>query len=38
MPGNTNEYWELTLNYTINNESFTAVERIEVKSPVDGKK
>ncbi len=38
MPGNTDEYWDLKLDYTINNRAYTATKRIDVKSPVDGKK
>tara|TARA_R110002012_G_scaffold283304_1_gene473555 strand:- start:80291 stop:81136 length:846 start_codon:yes stop_codon:yes gene_type:complete len=38
MPGNADEYWDLKLDYTIENESFTVTERIEVQSPPDGKK
>lgn len=30
MPGNDMEYWELSLNYTINGESFTIKDRIQV--------
>mgnify|MGYP003631197481 FL=1 len=37
MPSNTEEYWDLTLNYVYNNQSYTVTEQIEVKSPVDDK-
>lgn len=36
MPGNADEYWELTLDYKINGQDFGAVERVEVTSPADG--
>jgi len=38
MPGNTDEYWDLTLEYTIADQEYTVTERIEVNSPMDGKK
>ncbi len=38
MPGNVDEYWELTLDYKIAGLDFSAVERIDVKSPADGKR
>ncbi len=37
MPGNAEEYWELSLDYTIAGQSYNATERIEVKLPTDGK-
>ncbi|SMC54501.1 hypothetical protein [Cellulophaga tyrosinoxydans] len=36
MPGNDTEYWDLTINYTVNGESYTVTEQIEVKAPLDG--
>ena len=36
MPGNDTEYWDLTLNYTINGESFSFTEQIEINAPLDG--
>ncbi len=36
MPGNDTEYWDLTINYTVNSESYTVTEQIEVKAPLDG--
>ncbi|MAN58719.1 MAG: hypothetical protein CMC08_02655 [Flavobacteriaceae bacterium] len=36
MPGNSNEYWDLTLNYKINDVTYSAIERLEVLSPGDG--
>lgn len=38
MPSNTDEYWDLDLNYTIEGQSYKAKERIEVKAPADGKR
>ncbi|WP_350284865.1 hypothetical protein [uncultured Croceitalea sp.] len=38
MPGNTDEYWDLNLEYSFNGQTFDASERIEVKSPTDDKK
>ncbi|HEA19778.1 hypothetical protein LCGC14_1330660 [marine sediment metagenome] len=38
MPGNADEYWELTFDYTIDGQAYNATERIEVTAPVDGKK
>ena len=38
MPGNADEYWELNLEYTIAGQTYNASERIEVQSPIDGKK
>lgn len=38
MPGNTDEYWELALNYTIDGQTYDAAERIEVVAPSDGNK
>ncbi len=38
MPGNADEYWELGLEYSVNGQTFNATKRIEVKTPVDGKK
>ena len=35
MPGNDTEYWDLTINYTVNGESYTVTEQIEVKAPLD---
>lgn len=37
MPGNTDEYWDLSLEYSIVDQTFEAKERIEVKLPADGK-
>ena len=37
MPGNTDEYWDLGLEYTVNGETFEVTERIEVMAPADGK-
>lgn len=38
MSGNTDEYWNLGLEYTIAGETFEVKERIEVKAPTDGKR
>ncbi len=38
MAGNANEYWELTLEYTVEGQTYNATERIEVNAPTDGKK
>ncbi|WP_411030756.1 hypothetical protein [Spongiimicrobium sp. 3-5] len=38
MPGNTEEYWELGLEYTVDGQTYNVSERIEVKAPADGKK
>lgn len=37
MPSNTDEYWDLTLDYVYNNQSYTVTEQIEVKVPIDDK-
>ncbi len=37
MPGNVDEYWNLTLKYSIKGQSYEVTERIEVKVPVDDK-
>lgn len=38
MPGNADEYWDLSLEYGIADGTFEAKERIEVKLPTDGKR
>ncbi|UII80412.1 hypothetical protein [Flagellimonas sp. CMM7] len=38
MPGNADEYWELTIEYTVEGQTYNATERIEVNAPADGKK
>lgn len=38
MPGNMDEYWDLTLEYSISGQAYNATERIEVKTPADGKR
>ncbi len=38
MPGNTDEYWDLTFDYNIGGQDFSTSERIEVNSPADGKR
>jgi hypothetical protein len=38
MPGNADEYWEMTIEYTIEGQTYNATERIEVRTPLDGKK
>ena len=38
MPSNTTEYWELGLEYSFGGQTYNLTERIEVKTPVDGKK
>jgi len=38
MPGNTDEYWDLTLEYSISGQTYNVTERIEVKIPMDGKR
>lgn len=38
MPGNTDEYWDLKLEYKINGETFDVTKRIEVKAPADDKR
>nr|WP_299215169.1 hypothetical protein [uncultured Allomuricauda sp.] len=38
MPGNLDEYWELTIEYTVEGQTYNATERIEVNAPTDGKK
>nr|AWJ66194.1 hypothetical protein [uncultured bacterium] len=38
MPGNANEYWNLTLEYSIDGQTYEATERIEVKTPADDKR
>ncbi len=38
MPGNTDEYWELELEYSVNGQTYNVAQRIEVKAPVDGNK
>lgn len=37
MPGNADEYWDLTITYKINGEEFTTKKTIDVISPADGK-
>lgn len=37
MAGNTDEYWNLGLEYTINGETYSADTRIEVNMPLDEK-
>jgi hypothetical protein len=37
MPGNTNEYWDLTINYKVDGQEFTTTKTIDVISPADGK-
>lgn len=32
MAGNSTEYWDLTIEYTINNTTYTATERIDVEA------
>lgn len=34
MQGNDMEYWELSLNYTINGQTYTIKERIQVTDPI----
>lgn len=38
MPGNADEYWNLTLEYSIQGQSYEVTERIEVKVPSDDKR
>lgn len=38
MPGNTDEYWDLGLEYSITGQTYEVKERIEVGLPADGKK
>jgi len=38
MPGNADEYWDITFNYSLGGESFSATERISVGLPADGMK
>jgi len=38
MPGNSDEYWELNLEYGFGGQTYNLKERIEVKAPADGKK
>ncbi|MCK0189812.1 hypothetical protein [Arenibacter sp. F20364] len=37
MPGNADEYWDVTLTYGVNGEEFSLTETIEVTAPADGK-
>lgn len=37
MPGNSDEYWEMTLDYKIDGQEFSATEKLDVKNPADGK-
>jgi hypothetical protein len=37
MPGNADEYWDITLNYKVDGEDFSFTETIDVKAPSDGK-
>lgn len=36
MPGNATEYWDLKIMYTVNNQDYEVVERIDVLAPSDG--
>ena len=36
MPGNSEEYWEMEVEYTVDGETFTVSEEIEVIAPADG--
>lgn len=38
MPGNTDEYWDLKLEYKINGQTFDVAKRIEVMAPEDNKR
>ncbi len=38
MPGNTDEYWELTINFSIDNKEYKATTQIDVKAPLDDKR
>ncbi|WP_276390315.1 hypothetical protein [Eudoraea chungangensis] len=38
MPGNSEEYWDLELEYTANGQVYNAIEKINVKAPLDGKR
>ncbi|MDN3725403.1 hypothetical protein QRD02_13525 [Aequorivita sp. SDUM287046] len=38
MAGNASEYWDLTLNYTLNGEQITETHQISVTEPTDGLK
>ena len=38
MPGNEDNYWEITLDYTIDGQAYSITERIEVKAPADTKR
>lgn len=38
MPGNTDEYWDLTLEYSIEGQVYEVTEQIEVKVPIDNKR
>ncbi|MEA1785230.1 hypothetical protein U1E44_03935 [Arenibacter sp. GZD96] len=37
MPGNTDEFWDLTVNYTVNGQEYSASKVINVMLPVDEK-
>ncbi|WP_431123371.1 hypothetical protein [Flagellimonas flava] len=36
MPGNSEEYWEMEVEYTVDGETFTVSKQIEVIAPADG--
>ncbi len=38
MPGNTEEYWDLELEYTVDGQMYNTIEKIDVKAPTDGKR
>ncbi|MCG2462348.1 hypothetical protein K8352_16425 [Flavobacteriaceae bacterium F89] len=38
MPGNADEYWDLTLDYKIDGLDYSTSARIDVNSPADGKR
>mgnify|MGYP003700860801 CR=1 FL=1 len=38
MPGNAEEYWDLTLNYQLDGQSFSVTEQIDVREPADALK
>ena len=37
MPGNADEYWDITVNYEVDGEEYSLTETIDVTAPADGK-
>ena len=38
MPGNDDEYWDLTLDYTIDGVAYSVTQLLDVKAPADNKR